>query len=73
MDSAVAAKTAEETPLIAQKVVGLMIEAGIPSNVIQLFIDDGAIGAALTANLKVERVCFIGTTEVAELIDKQIG
>ena len=38
MDSAVAAKTAEETPLIAQKVVGLMIEALLEVFEIQILI-----------------------------------
>ena len=67
--NAVVAKPAEQTPLIAQKAVALMLEAGVPSDVIQLVVGDGAIGVALTSNPMIGGVCFTGSTEVAKLID----
>ena len=71
--NAVVAKPAEQTPLIAQKAVALMVEAGVPSDAIQLVIGDGAIGAALTSNPMIGGVCFTGSTEVAKLIDRQLA
>ena len=59
--------------MIAQKAVALMVEAGVPSDAIQLVIGDGAIGAALTSNPMIGGVCFTGSTEVAKLIDRQLA
>ena len=50
-----------------------MLKAGVPSDVIQLVVGDGAIGAALTSSPMIGGVCFTGSTEVAKLIDRQLA
>jgi RHH-type transcriptional regulator, proline utilization regulon repressor / proline dehydrogenase / delta 1-pyrroline-5-carboxylate dehydrogenase len=70
----VLAKPAEQTPLIAARAVGLLHEAGIPKDVLQLLPGDGpSVGAPLTADPRIGGVCFTGSTEVARLIDRQLA
>ncbi|EED36371.1 Proline dehydrogenase family protein [Luminiphilus syltensis NOR5-1B] len=70
----VIAKPAEQTPLIAARAVELMLEAGIPRSVLQLLPGDGArVGGALTADPRVSGVCFTGSTEVAQLINRTLA
>ena len=69
--NAVLAKPAEQTPLIAARAVALMHEAGIPRDVVQLLPGDGAtVGAALARDLRVDGVCFTGSTATARLINR---
>ena len=69
----VLAKPAEETPLIAAAAVQLLLEAGIPSGVLQFLPGAGDIGAALVANSATCAVMFTGSTEVARLIQRQLA
>jgi RHH-type transcriptional regulator, proline utilization regulon repressor / proline dehydrogenase / delta 1-pyrroline-5-carboxylate dehydrogenase len=70
----VAAKPAEQTPLIAARAVGLMLEAGVPPDVLSLLPGDGAVvGAALTADPRTAGVCFTGSTDTAILIDRALA
>lgn len=70
----VIAKPAEQTPLIASRAVELMHEAGIPADVIQLLPGDGPIvGAALVSSPHVAGVCFTGSTETAQAINKAMA
>ncbi|MCA6111578.1 bifunctional proline dehydrogenase/L-glutamate gamma-semialdehyde dehydrogenase PutA [Bradyrhizobium sp. CNPSo 4026] len=69
----VLAKPAEETPLIAAEAVRIMHEAGIPKDVLQFLPGDGAVGAALVGDTRVQGVMFTGRTEVARLIQKQLA
>ncbi|MGP1283966.1 MAG: trifunctional transcriptional regulator/proline dehydrogenase/L-glutamate gamma-semialdehyde dehydrogenase [Parasphingopyxis sp.] len=69
----VLAKPAEETPLIAAQAVGILHEAGIPEEVLQLVPGDGAIGAALVGAPETCGVIFTGSTEVAKLIQRQLA
>ncbi|MEX0343647.1 MAG: bifunctional proline dehydrogenase/L-glutamate gamma-semialdehyde dehydrogenase PutA [Rhizobiaceae bacterium] len=72
--NAVIAKPAEQTPLIAARAVGLMLEAGIPEHVIQLLPGDGpSVGGPLVADPRIAGVCFTGSTEVAKLIEAQLA
>jgi RHH-type proline utilization regulon transcriptional repressor/proline dehydrogenase/delta 1-pyrroline-5-carboxylate dehydrogenase len=72
--NAVVAKPAEQTPLIAARAVGLLHQAGIPTDVLQLVVGDGpSVGAALTADPRIAGVCFTGSTDVARLIERQIA
>jgi len=71
--NAVLAKPAEETPLIAGMAVRLLHEAGIPETVLQLVPGDGAAGAALVADPRVQGVVFTGSTEVARSIQRQLA
>jgi RHH-type proline utilization regulon transcriptional repressor/proline dehydrogenase/delta 1-pyrroline-5-carboxylate dehydrogenase len=69
----VLAKPAEETPLIAAAAVQLLHEAGIPEAVVQLVPGDGAVGAALVADARVQGVVFTGSTAVARAIQRQLA
>ena len=71
--NAVVAKPAEQTPLIAARAVELLHQAGIPKDVLQLLTGDGSVGAALTADPRIDGVCFTGSMEVARLIEQQIA
>jgi len=69
----VVAKPAEQTPLIAARAVALLHQAGIPKHVLQLLTGDGSVGAALTADPRIDGVCFTGSMEVARSIEQQIA
>ncbi|WP_421912629.1 bifunctional proline dehydrogenase/L-glutamate gamma-semialdehyde dehydrogenase PutA [Mesorhizobium sp.] len=72
--NSVIAKPAEQTPLIAFRAVELLLEAGVPEDVIQLLPGDGpSVGGPLTADPRIAGVCFTGSTEVAKLIEKQLA
>lgn len=72
--NAVLAKPAEQTPLIAARAVELMHQAGVPKDVLQLLIGEGAvIGAALTADSRVQGVCFTGSTATAMHINQSMA
>ena len=69
----VLAKPAEEVPLIAHLAVSLLHEAGVPEAASQLLPGDGAVGAALVGDARVQGVMFTGSTEVARLIQRQLA
>ncbi|MBT3203683.1 MAG: bifunctional proline dehydrogenase/L-glutamate gamma-semialdehyde dehydrogenase PutA [Gammaproteobacteria bacterium] len=72
--NSVIAKPAEQTPLIAARAVELMLEAGIPDNVIQLLPGDGpTVGARLTSSPLIDGICFTGSTETARAINKAMA
>lgn len=72
--NAVAAKPAEQTPLIAARAVALMHDAGIPRGVLQFLPGDGpSVGAPMTADSRIAGVCFTGSTDVARLIERQLA
>ncbi|MEW6512603.1 MAG: bifunctional proline dehydrogenase/L-glutamate gamma-semialdehyde dehydrogenase PutA [Pseudomonadota bacterium] len=64
----VAAKPAEQTPIIGAVAVAILHEAGIPKDVLHFLPGDGRIGAALVADPHCGGVAFTGSTEVAKLI-----
>ncbi len=72
--NAVIAKPAEQTPLIAVRAVELLLEAGVPAATLQLLPGDGAsVGAPLTAAPGIAGVCFTGSTEVAQIINRTLA
>jgi RHH-type proline utilization regulon transcriptional repressor/proline dehydrogenase/delta 1-pyrroline-5-carboxylate dehydrogenase len=71
--NAVAAKPAEQTPLIAARAVTLLHEAGVPRNVLRLLPGDGAVGQALTRDPRVAGVAFTGGTETAQEIARTLA
>lgn len=72
--NAVIAKPAEQTPLIAAMGVKLLLDAGIPHDVLQLLPGTGeAVGQTLVADDRVNGVMFTGSTEVAAIIQRQIA
>ncbi len=70
----VLAKPAEQAPLIAHLAVGLLHEAGVPRDVLQLLPGDGAtVGAALTGDPRVGGVVFTGSTQTAQAIRRNMA
>ena len=63
--NAVLAKPAEQTGLIAHRAVQLMIEAGVPADVLHFLPGGGNIGAALTSDARINGVAFTGSTPTA--------
>src|SRR6266536_3014013 len=62
-------KPAEQTPLTALRLAGLMAEAGLPDGVVNVVPGFGeTAGAALAAHDDVDKVAFTGSTEVGKLI-----
>jgi RHH-type proline utilization regulon transcriptional repressor/proline dehydrogenase/delta 1-pyrroline-5-carboxylate dehydrogenase len=72
--NAVAAKPAEQTPAVAQRMVALLHEAGVPRNALALLHGPGeTIGAALVADARTAGVCFTGSTAVAKIINRTLA
>jgi RHH-type proline utilization regulon transcriptional repressor/proline dehydrogenase/delta 1-pyrroline-5-carboxylate dehydrogenase len=71
--NSVLAKPAEETPLIASRVIRLLREAGIPPAALQLLPGDGEVGAALVADARTDGVLFTGSTEAARSIQRALA
>jgi phenylacetaldehyde dehydrogenase len=62
-------KPAEQTPLTALRLAGLIAEAGMPAGVVNVVPGFGeTAGAALTAHHDVDKVAFTGSTAVGKLI-----
>jgi RHH-type proline utilization regulon transcriptional repressor/proline dehydrogenase/delta 1-pyrroline-5-carboxylate dehydrogenase len=70
----VLAKPAEQTPLIAQRAVELLHQAGVPRGALQLLPGSGpGIGALMTADPRVKGVVFTGSTAVAQSINRLLA
>ena len=63
--NAVLAKPAEQTPLIAFRAVQHLHDAGVPASALQFLPGGGDVGAALTADARVNGVAFTGSTATA--------
>ncbi len=72
--NAVIAKPAEQTPLIAAAAVRLLLEAGIPGEVLYLLPGTGeAVGARLVADPRIAGIAFTGSTETARHINLELA
>ena len=70
----VLAKPAEQTPLIAHRAVQLLHAAGVPRGALQFLPGSGEIvGAGLCNDARVKGVIFTGSTEVAQLINRNLA
>jgi RHH-type transcriptional regulator, proline utilization regulon repressor / proline dehydrogenase / delta 1-pyrroline-5-carboxylate dehydrogenase len=69
----VAAKPAEQTPLIGAETVRILHAAGVPAEALQLVVGDGRIGAALVSDRHTAGVAFTGSTEVARAINRVLA
>src|SRR4029077_19066541 len=68
--NAVVAKPAEQTPLSAAAAVRLLLEAGIPGEVLHLLPGTGeAVGAPLVADPRIAGIAFTGSTETARRVN----
>ena len=70
----VAAKPAEQTPVVARRFVALLHEVGVPTDAVALLHGLGeTVGAALVAHPHTAGVCFTGSTQVARLINRTLA
>ena len=69
--NAVVAKPANQTPLIASLAVQLLLEAGVPNDVLQIITGDGKrLGDIFNVDERVKCIAFTGSTAVAQKIYK---
>jgi len=67
-------KPASATPLTAIKLVGLLLEAGVPTEAIQCLVGPGGeIGERLCSDPRVRKISFTGSVEVGERICRAAG
>lgn len=67
--NAVAAKPAEQTPLVAARAVQHLYAAGVPASALALLPGDGpGVGTRLISDLRVAGVAFTGGTDTARAI-----
>ncbi|MBZ9567960.1 MULTISPECIES: bifunctional proline dehydrogenase/L-glutamate gamma-semialdehyde dehydrogenase PutA [Modicisalibacter] len=72
--NSVLAKPAEQTSLVAHRVVELLYEAGMPRDVVQLLPGDGpTVGSVLTSDARITGVAFTGGTDTAQLINRSLA
>ena len=72
--NAVLAKPAEQTPLVAAHAVRLLLQAGVPAEVLHFLPGDGAIvGAAAVADPRIAGVAFTGSTDTARIINRTLA
>jgi RHH-type proline utilization regulon transcriptional repressor/proline dehydrogenase/delta 1-pyrroline-5-carboxylate dehydrogenase len=72
--NAVLAKPAEQTPLAAHVATRLLIEAGVPADVLQFIPGSGPeLGQALLSDPRVAGVAFTGSTETAQRIGQLLA
>ncbi|NCF59248.1 MAG: bifunctional proline dehydrogenase/L-glutamate gamma-semialdehyde dehydrogenase PutA [Gammaproteobacteria bacterium] len=72
--NSVLAKPAEQTPLVAFRAVELLMEAGVPGQVLQFLPGDGAtVGGRAVADPRIAGVAFTGSTGTARLINRALA
>jgi RHH-type proline utilization regulon transcriptional repressor/proline dehydrogenase/delta 1-pyrroline-5-carboxylate dehydrogenase len=69
----VVAKPAEQTPLTAFRVARLMLDAGIPADVLHLLPGDGSIGQAIVEDPRIAGVAFTGSNQTARAIQRALA
>jgi len=70
----VVAKPAEQTPLVARRMVAMLHEAGVPADALSLAIGSGEeIGASLVADPRIAGVAFTGSVETAQHINRTLA
>jgi len=66
-------KPAEDVPHTGHVFVEILLEAGLPPDVIQLVHGDGAVGAAIVEHPDVSLVSFTGSTETGSKVGEACG
>ncbi|UAW99756.1 bifunctional proline dehydrogenase/L-glutamate gamma-semialdehyde dehydrogenase PutA [Halopseudomonas nanhaiensis] len=70
----VVAKPAEQASLIAVRCVELMLQAGLPGEVIALLPGDGAqVGSVISSDPRIAGVAFTGSTQTAHIINRALA
>ncbi|MFT5869151.1 MAG: RHH-type proline utilization regulon transcriptional repressor/proline dehydrogenase [Paracoccaceae bacterium] len=72
--NSVLAKPAEPTAITAAIGVRLLHQAGVPADALQLLPGLGSVvGAALTSDIRINAVCFTGSTATAQTINRSMA
>ncbi|HVZ48445.1 MAG TPA: aldehyde dehydrogenase family protein [Gemmatimonadaceae bacterium] len=71
--NAVILKPAEDVPHTATVLVEILLEAGLPPEVIQLVHGEGEAGAALVSHPDVPLISFTGSTETGSIVGETCG
>ncbi|MDW5378171.1 bifunctional proline dehydrogenase/L-glutamate gamma-semialdehyde dehydrogenase PutA [Halomonas sp. HP20-15] len=72
--NSVLAKPAEQTSLVAHRVVELLHEAGMPRDVVQLLPGDGpTVGSVLSSDPRITGIAFTGGTDTAQIINRSLA
>ena len=66
-------KPSEKTPAVGQFLVECFVKAGIPEDVVQLFIGGPDEGKALVANRGIDGVLFTGSAQAGIAINKRLA
>ncbi len=67
-------KPASDTPLVALKLVELLLEAGVPAEAVQCITGRGAIvGDVLVSDPRIRKISFTGSRDIGERICQQAG
>ena len=67
-------KPASDTPLMALRLMELLLEAGVPAEAVHCVTGSGAeIGDALVSDPRVRKISFTGSRDIGERICKQAG
>jgi aldehyde dehydrogenase (NAD+) len=66
-------KPAEDVPHTATVLVEILLEAGLPPDVIQLVHGEGDVGAAIVNHPAIAAVSFTGSTETGRLVGETCG
>ncbi len=69
----VIAKPAEQTSLIAQVATDLIYKSGVPKDAFIMLPGGGAVGAALTSDVRVAGVAFTGSNPTAQRINRNLA
>ncbi|PAU76554.1 bifunctional proline dehydrogenase/L-glutamate gamma-semialdehyde dehydrogenase PutA [Halomonas salipaludis] len=70
----VLAKPAEQTSIVAHRVIELLHEAGMPRDVVQLLPGDGpTVGSVLSSDPRITGVVFTGGTDTAQIINRALA
>jgi aldehyde dehydrogenase (NAD+) len=65
-------KPSELTPLLGQRLVEALLEAGVPGSALALVTGHAEVGQALVADPRVNAVTFTGSTTVGEAIHRAV-
>ena len=71
--NAVIFKPAEDVPHTGHVLVEILLEAGLPPDVIQLVHGDGDVGAAMVAHPDIPLISFTGSTETGSKVGETCG
>lgn len=67
-------KPSSDTPLLAEEMIKILIQAGVPPGVVNLVTGDGSeAGAALVRNRRVGAISFTGSLDTGKWIMTEVG